>query len=284
MLNYKLDIQKQSLWYTNQNYDDMKSVPFLVVEAGEFFANPTFYTNRAGHSFFSMMYTVSGVGKLTYQNREYSLKKGSLVILNPQIPQSYASASSKTWQFTWLNFLSSYGDGFNKQLIEEPFRPIELEADNPVAKDLKQIVVNLEKPLKENDLINSALLDGIYMKLISRKMHREATPVNDSYSDRVLDYIHQHYREDISIDDISQAANLSKFYLIKVFRDITGVTPYEYLISYRLFQAKKLLKSTDDSIDAISERVGYNNSSGFIRAFKKRFNITPDKYRNIRSQ
>lgn len=284
MLNYKLDIQKQSCWYTNQNHEDMKTVPFLVSEAGEFLANPSFYTKRAEHSFFSIMYTVSGVGKLTYKNRHHLLKKGSLVILDPKIPQAYASASSKIWQFTWLNFLSDYGAAYNKRLIGDPFRPIQLDSGSSVPDDIKRMITNLEKPHKENDLINSALLDGIYMKLISQKMHREATPINDSYSDRILDYIHRHYSEDISIDDISQAANLSKFYLIKMFRDMTGMTPYEYLISYRLFQSKKLLKSTDASIDTISEQVGYHNSSGFIRAFKKQFDITPDKYRNLASQ
>ncbi|MDE6659385.1 MAG: helix-turn-helix transcriptional regulator, partial [Eubacterium sp.] len=68
----------------------------------------------------------------------------------------------------------------------------------------------------------------------------------------------------------------------KVFKETTGFSPYDYLLSVRLDKAKELLQKTDDSIQNIAFKTGFNSTSNFIYFFKKEMGISPLKFRKIR--
>ena len=75
---------------------------------------------------------------------------------------------------------------------------------------------------------------------------------------------------------------MSISHFIRSFKKYAGCTPHEYLLSYRLRQAKELLLSTDDTIERIAEQCGFHSASHFARAFRKNLSMTPSEFRNLR--
>lgn len=95
----------------------------------------------------------------------------------------------------------------------------------------------------------------------------------------VLKYIENNYMHKITIADIAAEVGLSQSHFMKYFKNTVGSSFIEYLGEYRLTMASRLLLSSDSSILAISEEVGYDNLSYFNRSFKRRYGTTPSAYR-----
>ncbi|MBQ8279032.1 MAG: helix-turn-helix transcriptional regulator [Roseburia sp.] len=96
---------------------------------------------------------------------------------------------------------------------------------------------------------------------------------------RILKYIENHYMHKITIADAAAEVSLSQSHFMKYFKNTMGTSFIDYLGEYRLTMASRLLLSSDSSILAISEEVGYDNLSYFNRTFKKRYGMTPSAYR-----
>ena len=95
-----------------------------------------------------------------------------------------------------------------------------------------------------------------------------------------LQYIHKYYAENILLDNIAMAASISKSECCRSFKRILKVTPFEYLMEYRISKASEKLLKSKESISNIAFDVGFNGTSYFGKIFKKYMNCTPSEYRN----
>ncbi|PKM51362.1 MAG: hypothetical protein CVV02_07085 [Firmicutes bacterium HGW-Firmicutes-7] len=105
------------------------------------------------------------------------------------------------------------------------------------------------------------------------------------YSRRINDailYIEENYELAISLHDISEALNIHKVYLSRIFKEETGVTISRYILNYRINIAKKLIETTNMKLYEIGEKAGFINSQHFVVCFKKIEGITPKEYRENR--
>ena len=95
----------------------------------------------------------------------------------------------------------------------------------------------------------------------------------------VLEYIELHYTSAITLDDLAQAANMNPRYFCKFFRSITHQTPIDYVNMCRIEKAAQMLQSTRLPVTDICMECGFNDSSNFIKVFRKYKNMTPMQYR-----
>ena len=105
--------------------------------------------------------------------------------------------------------------------------------------------------------------------------------INISYvsnSDAIYAYIFE--KNNISIEDIAAVCGINRSYFGKIFRNIVGQSPQEFLMNYRMIKATELLKLTSLSIADIGSAVGYENQLHFSRAFKNVYGISPREWRN----
>jgi YesN/AraC family two-component response regulator len=94
-------------------------------------------------------------------------------------------------------------------------------------------------------------------------------------------YLHEHYAEPLSRDDLARHVGFSDDYLTYCFRKELGMTPITYLNRYRISQAKVLLKESDRSITEIALAVGFSDSGYFSRVFRREVDLTPEAYRRV---
>ena len=99
---------------------------------------------------------------------------------------------------------------------------------------------------------------------------------------KAICFIHDHLASEVTLEEIANAANMSRASLSLNFKMVTGIAPYEYLIIRRIEYALNLLRETNMSIMEISENCGFNNLANFNRVFKKMNGMTPREYRKSR--
>ena len=95
----------------------------------------------------------------------------------------------------------------------------------------------------------------------------------------MLEYVKEHYKEDLSLNELSYQLQLSPSYLSSIFKEYHHDTFLEYLNRYRIAQAKPLLLQTEESVTSVAQQVGYTNVNTFIRIFKKEEGVTPGQFR-----
>ena len=93
-------------------------------------------------------------------------------------------------------------------------------------------------------------------------------------------YIRENVSDEISNTEIGAIFGYHPFYVSKMLKDRKGQTLRQYIISYRLKQAKRLLELTDKSAAEIAEECGFTDASYFAKIFKSAFGVTPKEYRN----
>jgi len=96
-------------------------------------------------------------------------------------------------------------------------------------------------------------------------------------------YINDHYNEKIVLEDIAGMVGLNPVYFSVLFKKETGLNFSDYLVNYRMDVAKNLLRSTNDTIAAIADSVGYKDSRYFSQLFTKIVGIKPALYRKLHS-
>lgn len=148
------------------------------------------------------------------------------------------------------------------------------------------------KPFQEEEIV--AYLRKIKTELDNRKKTERATQVqenekaeikkrknsvkNQTYID-IMDYVNEHYMEDISPQILAERFHINVSYLSQLLKKESGITYTEYLTKLRIKHACRLLGTTDTKIGEIAEKVGFHDYFYFTRVFKKTMNMSPSEYR-----
>lgn len=96
---------------------------------------------------------------------------------------------------------------------------------------------------------------------------------------RIVSLIEENYTSALTLEMLARSAGCNPQYLCRFFKEIAGTSPIQYLIRYRVQQAKRLLKSTTKTVLEISLDCGFDNVSYFIRQFRKQTGLTPNDFR-----
>ena len=94
-----------------------------------------------------------------------------------------------------------------------------------------------------------------------------------------VDYINKHYFEELNLDQLAETAGLTKTYFVTAFKHAMGETPHSYINMLRLSYAKVYLELTDESIQDIAAKCGFDKPNSFRVMFKKNAGMSPSEYR-----
>lgn len=140
----------------------------------------------------------------------------------------------------------------------------------------------------ENDLYqfwNIEQLEEYLLKIIEFMCGKKEKHIKNDIINEIIDYISINYAQDITLSQLaSNKYFVDTSYLSRLFKNATGENFSKYLIGYRLQKAKELLANTELKVSDVGSFVGYNDSSHFIQAFKKRYEITPEMFRILEKE
>lgn len=127
-------------------------------------------------------------------------------------------------------------------------------------------------------------LSGIVSRLVLQKPAQgkrisEKALRDEERMKQMLQYIQEHYEEEISMCQIAGSADISISECLRCFHDTIGVTPIQYVLQYRIQLAAALLTGTSEKISAIGMKCGFQDMSYFARVFRRSKGMTPSEYR-----
>ena len=138
-----------------------------------------------------------------------------------------------------------------------------------------------EKPAGyELEIQQQMLLFWQHFYRLTQSIHgQQSVPVDDHRIKQMLTFIAEHYAEHLRLEDIAAAAYISPRACSRCFQSQLGLTPFAYLMDYRIQQASEMLRSTTLPIGEIALACGFGSSSYFGRVFLEKTGTTPNEYR-----
>lgn len=144
-----------------------------------------------------------------------------------------------------------------------------------ISDDAIRIMEKLDNINEIYDLMRDTLIS------YSQAVSSSRTLPSSKHVRQILEYISVHYREKITLADLSQLTNLSMFYLSNLIKKETGLSLAENVNRARIEESKKLLSGSNISILEVAQLVGYNYQNHFAAIFKKYMGFSPSEYRNV---
>lgn len=122
-----------------------------------------------------------------------------------------------------------------------------------------------------------ALLEIVWQ--VIHEQQQQQMPPQYPIGQKILAYMNAHYREPITMSQLSEALHLSESYISHVFREMIGCPPMQYVLRKRIGEAQTLLISTDYPISRIAQMVGFDSQSHFNKRFRAYVGISPGQFR-----
>ena len=283
MLSTNGGIKKESEWHSVTS-DICCAMPFYVTEVGLFYTLNGYSIKRTNYESFLLMYTIDGKGELFTEKNSLTLQEGSLAIIDCDKYHYYRTAD-KNWDIYWVHI-----DGCGARMLYDLLCKttgnscvVTIDESGDVIDIFRKLMINSKK----SDLVvqsdTSQMLHLLLNKMLNTSIHSIPNEVDYRKKDieEAIEYIKKNYKEAISIDDILKVTCLSKYYFINLFRKFMGITPYQYLINYRINNSKILLRVTSKSVADIARENGFSDASNFTVQFKKIMGKKPLEYRKM---
>lgn len=224
----------------------------------------------------------NGSGGMEYDEIRYELSPGVCGFLDCRKPYVYECTGNEL-EIKFLYFYGPNMTGIYDRYLEEGGIPCFYALDS---KPFLQIMKQINRASVRQNCVNEML---IYEKLISlltllvkagegcRKRISRGSQKQDLQE--LKEYLDEHYKEKISLDNLSEMFFINKFYLTRLFKEQFGMSVNSYLIQVRISHARQLLRYTDMSIEKIGQSCGINDANYFARLFKKQEGVSPGEYR-----
>lgn len=226
-------------------------------------------------------FVLSGKGRLSIGEKEYFLEQGYGFLIPPDELVFYQADEENPWTYIWV--------GFNGSMAEELLRSMGLSLANPVfqsdkEKELSRSVMDMMEHNTvgiANDLRRNGQL-YLFLSLIAESAHieeRGETDRADHYVRRAVEFILNNYCNPIKITDVANYVCINRSYLYTLFRNAMGMSPQQFLTTFRINRAAELLQLTSLPVESVALSCGYSDPLVFTKSFKQMKKMPPSAYR-----
>ena len=239
------------------------------------------------HDFHKVIIFLSGKAAYHIEGKSYYLKPWDILLVNrhaihkPEIDFSVPYERFVLWisdDIKSTELLRCF-----QKAIDRSYNLIRLDSDTQ--EKLKQLLYELEAALKDekfgSDLLGSALFTQfmVYVNRIfleKQYIYDTRSYSSDSQIEELLRYINHNLTEDLSIETLARKYYLSKYHMMRKFKEETGYTIHNYIISKRLLLARTKISECTPILKA-AQLSGFSDYTNISRAYKKQFGTAPSQ-------
>lgn len=230
-------------------------------------ASPIWNFTRHSHPYIELMYFMEGRSGLEVESQQMSITLYDAVVYPAHWAHQEAAAAEQRREVIclWISLPEL-----------ELSRPIQLhDKDGSLARLFTALHQEAKRDRPE------PLILEYEMKLLLTTILRSRSESRDREGalTYVLQYIHAHYAEALTLDQLASLEHISKSYLSRLFKQQTGQTVISYINSLRIETAKRLLTATRENINEIAYKVGFESPKYFYRSFRALTGDTPAGFR-----
>lgn len=249
--------------------------------------------NDHTHDFVSIHYIVSGHCKYMIGDQVYTVRKDDLIIINPGVihgPVLDDPGSDPNTTMFFLGIDDLYIKGYPKNFI--PINSCVIPSHR-YQQELYNCYHEIISTQEKKDIgwpLMAKVLSLEFLVLVLKELTPQtSSTIQDYFQLKTYDkqtivqtittYFQENYMRKISVEEIARYSYLSTTYITKIYKEVTGDTPINYLISLRMEKALEILKEGHFAIQDVAKKVGYDDPYYFSKLFKKRFGVSPSTYK-----
>lgn len=229
----------------------------------------------------SWLQVISGAGQVNINGRQAVVEAGSGILIHADVPYAY-HALTPSWTTHFILFAGSASlsilntlnlDQSGVYAVSDPDKMI---SHFHKVDDLRQHMT-FDQPRELSKALYAMLLDlSVNISTVT-----DYLPVLPSDPLRlVIQYIEDHYREPLTLDELAGLINIRKEYLCTRFKRLMGQTVFHFIQSIRIIHSRILLSQyPEKTVQEVAALCGFENTSYFCRVFRRFENTSPQKYR-----
>ena len=211
----------------------------------------------------------------------YDLKPGIIYLFPQNMKFELLLSETTKVDHTFFDFFTSPAISMQAPIAINPY-------DSPFIANAARILFEIA----EQHQTYPSMERNAYTKLVESYLHNllflidketRICTINDSRINIALEYIHNNYSQEITLNKLAEITNLEKNYFIRLFKQYMNSTPFQYIIKYRFNTALSLIKR-EYSLGEVALLVGYSDIASFSHAFKRIYGISPSEIKREQMQ
>lgn len=203
------------------------------------------------------------------------------MILFPGVRHAYHPVREIGWHEYWVGFSGEHAHRLQRNGLFTPERAIQhVGLNHEIMADYEQIV----RLCRQQTPAFQVRLGALVLQLLAH-IHAIETSSRTAVGDSELVHkarriMQENLDAGIEVEAIARQVGVGYTHLLEIFRQYTGLTPYQYFLQLRMHRAKALLHNTRLSVKEIAARMNFENQYYFARLFKKKTGMSPTQWRN----
>jgi AraC-like DNA-binding protein len=286
---------------------DLNNLSPYVRVAFDSIIHPPFYIAERVIYDYELLYVKDGEIKVTVESKVYHGIPGDIFLFKPMQSHSIFLLNNKSLHQPHVHFDLYYQA--NSPEVNVSFKPLQAMSEQEkkwFREDVTQSVMNplpnhirLKKPIVIEKLIYDIIFEferkfpyyeasakGLFTSLWIQLLRENDWNNNNKHLkskweqlDRIKNYISHNANKEITLDELSSFANLTKHYLCRLFKSGFGMSPIQYHVQIRMEKAKQMIQFSSLSLTRIAEELGFQSIHTFSRTFRKLEGVSPSSYR-----
>ena len=226
-------------------------------------------------------FILNGKGRFSIGGKEYLLERGCGFLIPPEELAFYQADEQNPWTYVWVGFYGS--------MARELISSMGLSATSPVFQsDKEEEFYQAVTDMMEHNtfgIANELRRNGqlqLFLSLIAESAHIEEkgeADKADNYVRRATEFILSNYCNPIKVTDVADYVCINRSYLYTLFKNAMGISPQQFLTTFRISKAQELLELTSLPIESIALSCGYSDPLVFAKSFKQIKKMSPSAYR-----
>lgn len=272
-------------------FDQIKQ-PFFIWK--ERFQEPRNMSGNHYHDAYEIYYLLEGERNYFIKDRTYHIQKGDLILIDVNELHKTMDAQFPIHERILLNFKKNFLPQETQKTVSTDLFQCFHQQTNLLRLDsagqdfirslLLKMVAENDSFKPDSTLYLQTLLTELLI-VLNRQFTKRLTgpfPFPNQVHQKIaviIDFLNKNYQQDLNLSMLAEHFLISKYYLSRTFKDITGFTLVEYINGIRTKQAQHMLKTTTYNVTTISQKVGFDNQTHFGRVFKAITGSAPLQYR-----
>ena len=224
-----------------------------------------------------LQHTISGSGRLRYQNRNYRLQAGDTFLLLVPHNHRYWLEKNERWEYFWISMHGEETLRIHKMVLAlaGPVLKLQPSTIDHLADCSLRLVKGATMPG-----VASAIAYEAAMALYDDVFGSPAFAAEQSAMQPVIDHINANLDKPLPVGELAEIVGLSRAHFSRSFAESEGVPPAEYVLQQRLQRAAKLLTKGDFlPVKEVSIMCGFDDPNYFAKVFRRVYGITPTEFR-----
>lgn len=231
-------------------------------------------------------YVLSGKGVFCMEGEEYPLEAGYGFLIEPGQLSFYQADEREPWTYIWV--------GFSGSRAEEYISSMGISARHPVFhSEHSDELYGIVRDMMDHNtfgVMNELRRNGqlqVFLSVVAQSQpvtERNETDKANQYVRRAVEFIQRNYCNPIRVTDVADYVCINRSYLYTLFEKSIGMSPQQFLSTYRLTKASEMLMIPDLPVESIALSCGYQDPMTFAKAFRQMKGVAPSVYRKQMQQ